>query len=115
MSPIGEGWQAAVLIIVAAALPTEIWRWLGLAIGWRINPRSEILSFVRATATGIIAAFVAHALFFPTGALAGTPIGLRISALGAGLAAFLACGGHVLIGVGAGVAMLLLGQVVFTG
>ena len=115
MSPIGEGWLAAALIIIAAALPTEIWRWLGLAIGWRINPRSEILLFVRAAATGIIAAFVAHAIFFPTGLLAKTPIALRIAALAGGLVAFTAFRGHVLIGVGAGVAVLLGGQVLFAG
>lgn len=109
MSPIGDGVGAAVLIVAGAALPTEIWRWLGLAIGWRINPNSEILFFVRATATGIVAAFVAHAVFFPVGGLATTPIGLRAAALVVGVLAFYTLKSNVLFGVGAGVATLLLG------
>lgn len=109
MSPIGEGGAAALLVVAGGVLPTEIWRWLGLAVGWRINPNSQFFIFVRSAATGIISAFVAHAVFFPTGSLAGTPLWLRIGAVASAILAFHLLGKHVLAGIGAGIAVLLIG------
>lgn len=115
MGPIGDGWMALVLIIVGAVLPTEIWRWLGLVIGGRINPRSDVLFFVRATATGIIAAFVARAVLFPVGVLANVPVWLRVAALLSALAAYALLGRHIIAGVAAGVAALLAGMLLLSG
>lgn len=115
VSPIGEGWMAAALIVLCAALPTEIWRWLGLIIGQRINPHGGALLLVRAIATGIIAAFVAHSVLFPTGALAMTSIVLRVIAVAAALIVFFIAGRQVFLGVGAGVVALIIGVSWFKG
>lgn len=110
MSPIGEGWAAAAAILFAAAMPTEVWRWLGVALGRTIDPDSAVLGWVRAVATGIIAAFVAKVVFLPTGALAATPLWLRLLALAVGIAAFALGGRIVIVGCGAAMVSIALGR-----
>jgi branched-subunit amino acid transport protein len=110
-SPIGEGWAAIAAILIACALPTQVWRWFGVAIGRGIDPDSDLLLWVRSVATAIIAAFVANVVFFPAGALADTPLWLRLVAMGCGIAAYLAARRIVVVGVGAAVGALVIGRV----
>ena len=109
MSPIGEGWMAVGTILLCAALPTEIWRWLGLVLGRNINPQGEVLNLVRAVATGIIAAFVAHAVMFPSGSLASVPLYIRLIAVGAGVAAYAVTGQRIFVGAALTVVTLVIG------
>jgi branched-subunit amino acid transport protein len=111
MSPIGEGWTALAAILAACALPTQIWRWLGVAIGRGVDPDSDLLLWVRAVATAIIAAFVSNVIFFPSGALADTPLWLRLAAMAFGIAAYLVARRIVVVGVGVAVASLIVGRV----
>jgi branched-subunit amino acid transport protein len=110
VSPIGEGWWAVFAIVAGAFLPTEVWRWLGVALGARINAGSEALVWVRAVATGIIAAFVAKMVFVPTGTLAETPLWLRLLALGAGIGAYALTRRLVVAGAAVARAVLAIGQ-----
>lgn len=113
MSPIGEGWAAVIAILAACALPTQVWRWMGVALGRGVDPDAEILHWVRAVATAIIAAFVAKVLVFPSGGLADTALWLRLAATAFGIAVYLLAGRIVVVGVFAGVLALGLGRLGF--
>ncbi|ABE40274.1 AzlD domain-containing protein [Rhodopseudomonas pseudopalustris] len=106
---IGE-WQALVVLVLAGFLPNEIWRMLGLWLGGGIDEGSELLIWVRAVATAILAGVIAQILVLPPGALASVPALLRYGAVAAGLLAFIAVRRSILIGVIAGEAVLIAGQ-----
>ena len=65
----------AVVLLVAGFLPNEIWRMLGLWFGGGIDEGSELLVWVRAVATAILAGVIAQILVQPPGALASVPDG----------------------------------------
>ena len=62
---------------------------LGLWFGGGIDEGSELLVWVRAVATAILAGVIAQILVQPPGALASVPDLLRYGAVAAGFAAFL--------------------------
>ncbi|ABD07107.1 conserved hypothetical protein [Rhodopseudomonas palustris HaA2] len=103
-------WQALVVLVLAGFLPNEIWRMLGLWLGGGIDEGSELLIWVRAVATAILAGVIAQILVLPPGALAGVPALLRYGAVGMGLLVFLAAGRSILFGVLVGEAVLIAGQ-----
>lgn len=104
-----DGWWTYIVIIVAGFLATDIWRWLGVLIGHRLNEDSEALYWVRAVATALVMAVTAKLIVFPTGTLAGSPLWLRLAAAGIGFAVFLATGKKVAIGVLTPIAILIVG------
>lgn len=99
-------WWPYVFIAVAGWLATDIWRWLGVLAGKRLSDESEVLNWVRAVATALVAAVVAKLILYPTGALADTPLVVRLSALGLGAIAFFAAGQKPAIGIGVTMAAL---------
>ncbi|MBA4786000.1 MAG: AzlD domain-containing protein [Rhizobiales bacterium] len=103
----GDWWWTYVVIAVAGWLATDIWRWLGVLIGNRLDEDSEALYWVRAVATALVMAVTAKLIVFPTGTLAGSPLWLRIGAAGIGFLAFLLAGQRV--GVAVVTSTLLLG------
>lgn len=105
-------WPYVVLILVGF-LPNEIWRWLGFALARGIDEGSELLAWVRAVATAVLAAVIAKLIFFAPGALATVPLSVRLVAIMAGFAGFLAFRRSVFAGVAVGEAMLILGALVF--
>ena len=66
-------WPYVVLILVGF-LPNEIWRWLGFALARGIDEGSEILVWVRAVATAVLAAVISKLIFFAPGATASTVV-----------------------------------------
>lgn len=88
-----------VFIFLAGFLPTEIWRWMGVMAGSALAQDSEILIWVKAVATGLIASVIGTLIVFPTGALAETSLLLRVVATLAGYGAFFLAGKRVLIGI----------------
>ena len=86
---IGDGHALAVLVL-AGFLPNEIWRMLGLWLGGGVDEGSELLVWVRAVATAILAGVIAQILVYPPGALASVPEMLRYGAVAAGFAVFIA-------------------------
>jgi hypothetical protein len=105
-------WPYVVLILVGF-LPNEIWRWLGFALARGIDAGSELLVWVRAVATAVLAAVIAKLIFFAPGALATVPLSVRLVAIMAGFAGFLAFRRSVFAGVAVGEAVLILGALVF--
>jgi hypothetical protein len=96
-----------LLLILVGFLPTEVWRVLGVLLARGISPDSEILVWVRAVATTLLAGVVAKLLYAPSVALAGLPLSVRVGALLIGLAAFALTRRSVIIGVLSGEAALV--------
>jgi hypothetical protein len=101
-------WPYMVLILVGF-LPNEIWRAAGFLLARGIDESSEVLVWVRAVATSVLAAVIAKLIFFAPGALASVPLSVRITALLAGFAGFLALKRSVFAGVAVGEAVLIAG------
>src|SRR3954454_21236959 len=85
---LGDG-HALMVLVIASFLPNEVWRMLGLWLGGGVDEGSEVLVWVRAVATAILAGVIAQILVSPPGALASVPDGLRYGAVAAGFACFL--------------------------
>jgi branched-subunit amino acid transport protein len=84
---LGDG-HALLVLLIAGFLPNEVWRMLGLWLGGGVNEGSELLVWVRAVATAILAGVIAQILVQPPGALASVPVWLRY-AVAAGFVAFI--------------------------
>ncbi|MBA5777994.1 AzlD domain-containing protein [Stappia sp. F7233] len=103
------------MIIVAGWLATDIWRWLGVLVGGRLREDSEALMWVRAVATALVAGVISRLILFPTGALAGSPLGLRIAAASIGFVAFLLSRQKVVVGVLTAEVVLVVGWLAIGG
>jgi len=100
-------------LFLVGFLPSEIWRWLGLVLGRGLDEESEIILWVRAVATALVAGVIARVALFPPGALAGLPLALRLGALACGFLAFLLFRRSPFAGVLAGEAALIAGALAF--
>lgn len=104
-------WWPYVFILVGGWLATDAWRFLGVYLGGRLTETSDLMIFVRALATALVAAVIANLIVFPSGALADTPLLLRLGAAGGGFAAYLMARQSVIVGIAAAEAILLGGMV----
>lgn len=100
-------------LILVGFLPSEVWRWLGIVLGRGLDENAEIVLWVRAVATALIAGVVARIVVIPPGALAGVPLSVRLVALGGGFLAFLLIRRSAFAGVLAGEALLIAGALAF--
>jgi len=100
-------------LLLIGFLPSEAWRWLGIVIGRGLDEESEIVLWVRAVATALVAAVVARIVLFPPGALAVVPVEVRLAALGCGFLAFLLIRRSAFAGVIVGEAVLIGGAAAF--
>ncbi len=103
-------WHALLLLIIAGVIPNQIWRMLGLWFGSGLDEGSEILVWVRAVATAILAGVIAQIVVQPPGALAGVPAALRYGAVVAGFAAFVLTRRSIFAGVVCGELVMLAGK-----
>lgn len=58
-------WHALAILFVAGVIPNQIWRMLGLWFGGGIDENSELLVWVRAVATAILAGIIAQIVVQP--------------------------------------------------
>lgn len=105
----GDG-QAIALLLFAGFLSNEVWRVIGLVIGGGLDEGSEVLVWVRAVATAILAGVIAQILISPPGALATVPDVVRYGAVVAGFLVYLAARKSVFAGVIAGEAVVIMGK-----
>ncbi len=101
--------QPYLFIVLAGALATDMWRWLGVLAGRRIDEDSELFVWVKATATALVAGVIAKQIVYPSGVLADSPTLLRVGAAAFGFAVFLATGKRMLLGIIAALACLSFG------
>src|SRR5262245_66176297 len=106
-----ELWPYLALILVGF-LPNEVWRWLGLLAARGLEEDSQIIVWVRAVATAILAGVIAQLISTSSGVLATIPLSVRITAAVAGFVAFLTLRRSVFAGVVAGEVVLLLSPLV---
>ena len=112
MEELGGGWTTAAIIIAIALLVHEPWRWLGLYVGRDLDIDGELFQWVKAVATALVAGLVMRLLIFPAGALAETPLWLRVGAFAAGHVVFFAWRRSMPAGVAGGTLVLALGTLV---
>jgi branched-subunit amino acid transport protein len=103
-------WHALVILLIAGVFPNQIWRMLALWFGSGLDEGSELLIWVRAVATAILAGVIAQILLQPPGALASVPEWLRLAALAAGGAGFIATRWSIFAGVVCGEVVLIGGK-----
>ena len=101
-------------IAIAGWLATDIWRWSGVLVGTRLDENSEVLNWVRAVATALVAAVIAKMIFFPTGTLETSPLWLRLGAVVFGALCFF-FGGRFrqILGIAAAMGFLAAGLAIF--
>ena len=87
MSAHGE-LAAYLALILAGFLPSEVWRWLGVVFARGLDEDSEIVVWVRAVATAILAGVIAKLTIFAPGVLATVPTPVRLGAVLIGFLAF---------------------------
>jgi len=102
-------WGPFAVILIAGWLATDVWRWIGVFAGGTLREDGELLIWVRCVATALVAGLISKLVIFPQGALADTPLWLRLLAAGAGFAAFLGYRQSVITGVVTGVTVLVTG------
>jgi branched-subunit amino acid transport protein len=105
---IGE-WHALLVLLVAGVIPNMAWRMLGLWLGSGLDEGSDVLMWVKAVATAILAGVIAQILVQPPGALASVPWFLRYGALAAGFAVFMLTRRSIFAGVVCGEVVMLAG------
>jgi branched-subunit amino acid transport protein len=98
-----------LVLIAAGFLPNEVWRMLGIVVAHGLDEGSQLVIWVRAVATGLLAGVVAKIVLFPPGGLADVRLTVRLAAIAIGFAAFLLMRRSVLAGVLVGEAVLILG------
>ena len=106
---------AYLALILVGFLPNEIWRWLGVVFARGLDEGSEILVWVRAVATAILAGVIAKRTIFAPGVLATVPTSVRLGAVAAGFVAFVLIRRSVFAGVIAGEIALIGGALLFAG
>ncbi len=96
-----------IALILFGFLPSEAWRMLSIFLARGVDEGSEILEWVRAVSTALLAGVVANVLITPSGALASVPIAARLGAMAFGLAVYFAFRRSVIAAVVAGEAAIL--------
>lgn len=114
MSALGTELTAYLLLLLVGFLPNEMWRWLGLIAARGLDEDSEIVVWVRAVSTALLAGVIAKVTLFPPGALLAVPLALRLAAVAAGVIGFFAIRRSVFAGVVTGEAVLLGGSLLLT-
>ncbi len=102
-------WWPFLFILIAGWATTDGWRFLGVYLGGKMSEESDLLVFVRCVATALVAAVIANLVVFPGGALAESPLLLRVVAAVIAFAAYLLTRKNILLGILAGEAVLLSG------
>lgn len=103
-----------LVVIVFGFLPSEIWRWAAVYFVRGISEDSEILVWVRAVASALLAGVVAKLLLSPSGALVAIPLVWRWAALAGGVAGFYLFRRSILLGVVSGEVVLIAAGFAFS-
>lgn len=104
-----DWWWPFTFILLAGALPTYIFRVMGVIVGGRVREDSEVLVFVRCVATALVAGVIAQLILYPNGELANSPMWLRVGSAAAGFVAYLIAGKRLLVGILVAEVLLITG------
>ena len=109
MTALSGEFGAYLALVLVGFLPNEVWRWLAVILSRGLDEDAEILIWVRAVATAILAGVIAKLILFPSGELAAMPLSVRVIAAASGFAAFLAIRRSLLAGVAIAEIVLIVG------
>lgn len=98
------------LLFLAGFAATAPWRIVGVLLAQRLTIDSEILVWVRAVSTALIAGLVGRMVLLPAGALADVALPLRLAAFGLAVVIFLLVQRSLAAGVIAGAVALVAVQ-----
>lgn len=98
----------AYVIILIGFLVTEPWRWLGMFFSKDLDENSEIIIWVRAVSTALIAALIARLILTPPGALAEIHVSIRVISLLFSTVVFFAFGKRLLLTIFSGLVCFLV-------
>lgn len=110
MTILQDGAGGYLTLLVAGALANEVWRWMGLVAGSRLDLNGRSFQWVRAVALALVAGLVSRMVLFPSGALGNVPVAVRIGAFAAGLVLFFALRRNLAAGVVGGALLLLAAE-----
>ena len=96
------------LLVVACALGSYLWRGLGVLLSGRVTVNSEVFDWIACVAYAMVAGLISRILIMPAGMLAETALAERAAACALALAAYYVSRRNLLIGVGTGVAAIML-------
>jgi hypothetical protein len=96
-------------LILVGFLPNEFWRLLGIVASRSLDEGSELLTWVRAVATAVLAGVISQLILFPPGPLATLPLAARLGAVAIGFAVFQVSRRSTFAGVLAGELALITG------
>lgn len=86
---IDAAWWPYVFILLAASLPTLVWRWFGVLLVADLDENSQWIVLVRCVSTALVSAVVAQFIFYPSGPIADISLIMRVAAACVGFATFL--------------------------
>ena len=84
----GAGVSDLLLLVLACAAGTYIWRGLGVAVAGRLDPNGEIFNWLASVALAMVAGLVARMLIEPAGVLAATSFSARLVATACALVVY---------------------------
>jgi hypothetical protein len=99
-------------LILVGFLPNEFWRLLGIVASRSLDEGSELLTWVRAVATAVLAGVISQLILFPPGPLATLPLAARLGAVAIGFAVFQVSRRSTFAGVLAGELALITGALI---
>lgn len=106
-------WWPYVFIALAGIAANEVWRVLGVVLSGRLSETSEAFVIVKAIASALVAGVISEVVMFPSGALAGVPIVVRLGSVALGLGVFLVTRRNLGAGILTGEAAFLAGAWLF--
>ncbi len=77
-----------LLLVLACAAGTYLWRALGVAVAGRLDPNGEVFTWMACVALAMVAGLVSRMLIEPVGLLANTSLGVRLAATACGLVVY---------------------------
>lgn len=92
-------WSPFLFILLAGAIPTQMWRWAGAVLSRTMREDSEVLKWVKAVATALVAGLIAKLVVFPSGVLADVPVWARVGAMAVGYGVFFLTGPRIVYGI----------------
>ena len=99
--------EMLLYLLVAGYMANNVWRWAGVFASRGLDENSEILRWVRAVSTALVAGLVAKIVLFPSGDLASIAMELRLSAFAFAIVVFFAARQSVVFGIIGGEIALL--------
>jgi branched-subunit amino acid transport protein len=96
-----------IVVLIAGAAATYVWRALGVALSGRIDPSSPVFEWVGCVAYALLAALIARMIVMPAGPLETTDLGARLVSAAIALAVFFLARRSIFVGVAAGTLALI--------